>query len=67
MYYDNDTSLITVVIAGVLLVIILFLCYGSFYCLVRNEIVNFIGLGMKLAKEGYISVHVIDNHVDSIG
>lgn len=51
MHYDDDA----------------FFCYSSFYCLVRNEIVNFIELGMKLAKEGYISVHVIDNHVDSIG
>lgn len=31
-----------------------------------EEIVSFIELGMKLAKEGYTSVHVIDNHVDSV-
>ena len=31
-----------------------------------EEIVKFIELGMNLAKEGYTSVHVTDNHVDSI-
>ena len=31
-----------------------------------EEIVEFIELGMKLASEGYTSIHVTDNHVDSI-
>lgn len=31
-----------------------------------EEIVEFIELGMKLATEGYTSIHVTDNHVDSI-
>lgn len=31
-----------------------------------EEIVDFIELGMKLSQEGYTSVHVTDNHVDSI-
>lgn len=31
-----------------------------------EEIVEFIELGMKIANEGYTSIHVTDNHVDSI-
>ena len=31
-----------------------------------EDIVEFIELGMKLAAEGYTSVHITDNHVDSI-
>lgn len=31
-----------------------------------ERIVEFIELGMKLAAEGYTSVHITDNHVDSI-
>lgn len=31
-----------------------------------EEIVGFIELGMKIAKEGYTSIDVIDNHVESV-
>ena len=31
-----------------------------------EDIIEFIELGMELAAKGYTSVHITDNHVDSI-